>query len=238
MAYIYRHIRLDNNEPFYIGIGSDVGTTEKNQHTRARVSWCRNNHWINITNKTEYRVEIMLDDITWEEACEKEIFFIKYYGRKDLGEGNLCNLTDGGEGAFGQKMSDEIKENALWYRAIPIYQYDLEGNFIREWRSTAEAARDLKINGTGITGVLRGEHKFSKGYMWLYKEGNSPTKIKPCKSPQYKPIYQFTKDNIFIRKWNSVAEAEKSMGKVGIFKVITGVTKTSSGFKWSRNKTI
>jgi hypothetical protein len=23
MAYIYRHIRLDKNEPFYIGIGSD-----------------------------------------------------------------------------------------------------------------------------------------------------------------------------------------------------------------------
>ena len=23
MAYVYRHIRLDKNEPFYIGIGSD-----------------------------------------------------------------------------------------------------------------------------------------------------------------------------------------------------------------------
>jgi hypothetical protein len=23
MAYLYRHIRLDKNEPFYIGIGSD-----------------------------------------------------------------------------------------------------------------------------------------------------------------------------------------------------------------------
>jgi hypothetical protein len=23
MAYVYRHIRLDKNEPFYIGVGSD-----------------------------------------------------------------------------------------------------------------------------------------------------------------------------------------------------------------------
>lgn len=25
MAYVYRHIRLDKNEPFYIGIGKDEG---------------------------------------------------------------------------------------------------------------------------------------------------------------------------------------------------------------------
>jgi hypothetical protein len=25
MAYLYRHIRHDKNEPFYIGIGSDNG---------------------------------------------------------------------------------------------------------------------------------------------------------------------------------------------------------------------
>lgn len=238
MAYIYRHIRLDKNEPFYIGIGSDEGTTEKNDYVRARASWCRNTVWERITQKTKYRVEIMLHDISWEEACEKEIFFIKLYGRKDLGNGSLCNLTDGGEGAYGYKRSKEMNENALWYKAIPIYQYDLEGNFIREWKSAQEASRSLKIDGTGITGVLRGEHSYSKGYMFRYKDGNLPINIESCRSSRYKPIYQFTKEGKFIKKWSSVEEAERILGKIGIYKVLIGKTKTSSGFRWSRNKTL
>ena len=30
MAYLYRHIRLDKNEPFYIGIGSDTNFKRAN----------------------------------------------------------------------------------------------------------------------------------------------------------------------------------------------------------------
>ena len=101
MAILYRHIRLDKNEPFYIGIGRDI--------KRASSKSGRNKWWKNIVSKTDYEVEIMLDDLTWEEACEKEKEFIKLYGRKDLGLGSLCNLTDGGEGHKGYAFSDEQK---------------------------------------------------------------------------------------------------------------------------------
>ena len=78
MAYLYRHIRLDKNTPFYIGIGSDL------KYNRANSIKDRNIFWKRIANKTQYRVEIMLDDLSWEEACEKEKEFIKIYGRGDL----------------------------------------------------------------------------------------------------------------------------------------------------------
>lgn len=103
MAYLYRHIRLDNNEPFYIGIGTD------SQYKRANNFYNRSNHWKNITNKTQYEVEIILDDLTWEEACQKEIEFIALYGRKDLNRGTLVNLTDGGEGFLGYKHTSNAK---------------------------------------------------------------------------------------------------------------------------------
>jgi len=95
MPYIYRHIRLDKNIPFYIGIGSDF------KYNRANSIRDRNIYWKRITNKTQYRVEIMLDDLSWEEACEKEKEFIQIYGRVDLKSGTLCNLTNGGDGARG-----------------------------------------------------------------------------------------------------------------------------------------
>jgi len=93
MAYLYRHIRLDKNEPFYIGIGSDIDGKYSRAHNKMRSI-----HWKRIVSKTDYEVEIMLDDLTWEEACKKEKEFIKLYGRKDLKEGTLVNMTDGGDG--------------------------------------------------------------------------------------------------------------------------------------------
>ena len=106
MAYLYRHIRLDKNEPFYIGIGSD----SNGKYSRAfAIKTGRNPLHQNILNKTVVEVEILLDDLTWEEACEKEKEFIKLYGRIDLGVGCLSNMTNGGEGVFGKIVTDEMK---------------------------------------------------------------------------------------------------------------------------------
>jgi len=104
MAYVYRHIRLDKNVPFYIGIGSD------NDFKRAYCLKKRNNYWSHIVNKYQYEVEILIDDLTWEEACEKEKEFIALYGREDLNLGTLTNLTNGGDGAFGLRFSDESRK--------------------------------------------------------------------------------------------------------------------------------
>lgn len=103
MAYVYRHIRVDKNEPFYIGIGSDEF------FKRAFSVKNRNNYWKNITAKTSYRIDVLFQDLTWEEACEKEKEFISIYGKK-LSGGYLCNITDGGEGTLGLVFSEEVKK--------------------------------------------------------------------------------------------------------------------------------
>ena len=101
MAYVYRHVRLDTNQVFYIGIGSD------SVHKRAKSKANRTRYWVNITAKTEYRVDILCDDLTWEEACDKEREFIALYGRVDMGTGTLVNLTNGGEGMNGILLKEE-----------------------------------------------------------------------------------------------------------------------------------
>ena len=107
MAYVYRHIRLDKNEPFYIGIATHIKRAyERNQR--------KNKIWKSIVNKTDYEVEILFDDISREKALEKEIELIALYGRIDKKTGTLSNLTDGGEGFQGiwnkgRKASEETK---------------------------------------------------------------------------------------------------------------------------------
>lgn len=100
MAYVYRHIRLDKNIPFYIGIG--VGYRANQKHKRSL-------YWQRIVSKYGYRIEIIMDDLTWEQAVEKEKEFIKLYGRKDKKQGPLANLTDGGEGMLGFIVSEKTK---------------------------------------------------------------------------------------------------------------------------------
>ena len=104
MAYVYRHIRLDKNEPFYIGIGSDA------TYKRANSKKGRNKIWNDIVSKTDYEVEILCDKLNWENACIKEIEFINLYGRIDKHSGCLSNLTDGGEGVLGIIHTEQTKQ--------------------------------------------------------------------------------------------------------------------------------
>ena len=103
MAYVYLHTRLDNNQVFYVGIGSD----SKGKYTRANCSKRRGKFWKDFTKNIPYEVHILLDNLTWKEACEKEIELIIQYGRRDLGTGCLINLTTGGEGVNGYHHTEE-----------------------------------------------------------------------------------------------------------------------------------
>jgi hypothetical protein len=86
---IYFHYNPVKQEIFYVGIGN-----EKRPHSKQN----RNNHWHNIVNKYGYNIIIVEKNLSWEEAVEKEKFYIKLIGRKDLKLGPLVNMTDGGEG--------------------------------------------------------------------------------------------------------------------------------------------
>jgi len=115
--YVYKHTRLDKNEPFYIGIGQT--TKYKRAYNKSR----RSELWKNIVNKTDYLVEIVYDNLTLEEAKEKEKELIKLYGRRDLNLGPLVNMTDGGDGTVGVKRSEEyiskLKERNKLYKHTP-----------------------------------------------------------------------------------------------------------------------
>lgn len=104
MAYVYRHIRKDKNCPFYIGIGSD------SKYKRARERTRRSELWKRIVQKSDYDIEIIADDITMDEAKEKEKEFIALYGRIDLNTGCLANMTDGGDGTLNKVFSAEYRK--------------------------------------------------------------------------------------------------------------------------------
>lgn len=194
MAYLYRHIRLDKNEPFYIGIGSDEG------YGRSKEISNRNRYWRNIVKKTPYDVEIMLDNLTWEEACEKEKEFIKLYGRKDLNTGILCNLTEGGEGVLGMKHSEQtrkkISEDNKRPEKMRVCMNNLKKMQTPEARAKAIANTDYSFNKNPDVIAKR---KAKTDYQAIGKKIG-------------KPVLQYTKDGVFVREWDSAYQAYKENG--------------------------
>lgn len=111
--YIYRHIRLDKNEPFYIGVGTKKSFVKnwrtKSAYYRANEKGKRNKIWWDIVNKSEYKIEILIESNDLDFIFEKEIEFVKLYGRINNKTGILANLTDGGRGSKKLVVSEDTK---------------------------------------------------------------------------------------------------------------------------------
>lgn len=108
---LYFHINPLKNEIFYVGIGSKDRPYEKRRRSKL---------WNNTVSKYGYIVDIAHTNLTWEEACKKEKFYIKFLGRLDKGKGSLVNHTDGGEGTNGYKHTEETKlKIGLAFKGLP-----------------------------------------------------------------------------------------------------------------------
>jgi len=161
MAYVYRHIRLDKNEVFYIGIGND----NSGKYHRANKKQQRSKHWTNIAN-LGYEIEIIIDDLTWEHACQKEKELIKLYGRKDLNLGSLVNMTDGGEGSYNvspesrKKRSDALKNREFSIDHKNKIRESKKGKSLSEYH-----IQKLKESHIGIKRSKEAKEKVSKSLM-------------------------------------------------------------------------
>lgn len=54
----------------------------------------------------------------------------------------------------------------------PVIQYDLQENFVKEWKSACEAERQLKISQANISACCRGVRKTTGKFIWRFKEEN------------------------------------------------------------------
>lgn len=167
--FVYQHIRDDKKTVFYIGIGKirvdKLATTEKMKHYRAYTKQGRNPIWKAIVKKTSYTVEIVETDLSKEEAVKLEILLIKKYG-KIKNKGLLTNISDSGETIVPELLT--VLNNPKYSQKV--FQYDLEGNFIKEWLSANQIKRELGFDNSVIRKSLKGKTKspnISYGFQWF-----------------------------------------------------------------------
>jgi hypothetical protein len=179
MHYLYRHIRLDKNEPFYIGIGTKTNVNFKTFISEYRRAFSKQRKdskiWNLIVNKTDYEVEILFESDDYNFIKQKEIEFISLYGRINNNTGILSNMTNGGDGTLG-KVYDQFLINKLKIarskrgaiNKVKVYQYDLIGKFIKEWSSIKEASLYCNVHISTLQKIATKNvnNNYCKGYYW------------------------------------------------------------------------
>lgn len=95
--YLYRWIRVDVKQVFYVGFGTRrKGNCFTYAYGRALDKTKRNRCFKEVVANHPVDVEVFFETDDYNLVLEKEVEFINLYGRADLGKGSLVNLCNGG----------------------------------------------------------------------------------------------------------------------------------------------
>ena len=233
--HLYRAMRKYGIENFRISIVEECNDELLNEREVYWISYYDTLHnGYNETIGGEGRQQLNRDIIKEEWLKGKSAQEIaNFIGEKThsstiiniLKELNLYDLDE----VKKRKMLDIAKKQSIGQ----IIQYDEKGNEICRYDSVLAAANAVNGKTNSIqSAIYSGGSRY--GYFWSREQKEVP-KFKEIKQPKIRPILQFDKNNNFIDKYNSAAEAARENNATdgsSILKVCKGKRKTAYGYIW------
>lgn len=219
-GYIYKI--TSPTDKIYIGKSTNL-KLRLDDYRRLR---CKNQKFL-YNSLSKYGFDSHKFDIIYEgehslkELNELEIYYIGLFNSFHGNNHNGLNLTLGGEGVFGRKISDEHRKKII------------ESNKNRVYKKHTEETKKLisenrKKTGSTIAHKVACEkrkgRKIKKSDEWIKNNSES---IK-------KPILQYTIENVFIKEWKSAKDVEIELGlsRKNISANLRGKTKHAYGYVW------
>lgn len=197
-----------------------------------------------------FKHEILESDLSYDEAREKEIYYIDKYKsncRKYYKPTMGYNMDDGGCTGNGHPFSDEAKKkvsNSTYHLAKrkSIDCYDMLGNLTGIYPDLPAILKDYPtIAKTNIVKNCKGIINSLQGFRFFYHEDtNGKEKIEPYsyfiekKAKNERVVSQYTLDGEYVNTFNTVLEAAKSINadSTKIRKVCNQEQRTFKGFQW------
>lgn len=128
------------------------------------------------------------------------------------------------------------KTGSLCKTSKKIYQYDLDGNFIKEWHGIYETTRILKCQGLSSAII---KQKICNGSKWSYSPNGISEKYKKYRGLS-REILQYDLNDNLILEWDSPSTIQKKL-KIPCGQInhcCNGRTKTCHGYKWKYKNNI
>lgn len=236
---------LDIYKPYDHEIGYNM---RKHANSCAVANKCNYTSEFNIKTKSKpvYQYDLNGKFLKeWSSESEASRFFNGHPGSI----GDVCRKTIKTCYGFVWRHKSEIKNKnkILDYNEIKnacikaILQYDMDGNFIKEWKSTWDAAKFLNLDGGDICLVCQKSknRRSCGGFIWRYKEEDKIKQkiVVPEIKRTYKMIEQFNLGGELIKEWPSIREAYETLkiSKGVIWKSLTNKsTKLKYYFKYKK----
>lgn len=132
---------------------------------------------------------------------------------------------------MGLKKNKKGQESC---HAIPVYQYDLQGNFIKKWNSMVDACQAVGADSGNLSYACSGKIKTCMGYIWSYEYREiDPTKHE--RELNGNLVYQYTKTGELVATYKTAHEANRATGND--FSLICaccrGTRMSTGGYVWS-----
>ncbi len=124
------------------------------------------------------------------------------------------------------------------WNARKVYQYSLDGVYIKEWDCITDASKAKGCNGSNITSCAKHVRPNAGGYRWEYEKFEKLPQIVKVKKPKVsknrKAILMLNENNEIIGEYCSVTEAGEKLGinPTSISKALNGHIKTAGGYYW------
>ena len=170
--YVYIHV-LENNTPFYVGIGQNNRAFDLSGRTQAWKKY--------YTDKCKYA--IVEENLTLEDACIIEQNLIKKYGRLCDNTGTLVNKQLGGLIPFID-----------FYLNTSIFALDFYGNIIKAYNNIKEAKDIDGFMLSNIKCCLENKHTSHRKHQFIKQSDY----IKPDKHIHISIIKKNEKEKIPI----------------------------------------
>lgn len=114
-----------------------------------------------------------------------------------------------------------------------VYQFDLQGNLLKVWKSASEASNQFNNKNSSrvaINNVCNNITRQAFGYYWSFKDkfNYNPYNSKIA-------VAKYNLDGTFIESFTSIKEAAESLGLTNssnLSGAIRGLHKTCKGFRW------
>lgn len=140
------------------------------------------------------------ENMSNEDSLELEIKLIKLIGRITRKSGPLTNFSKGGETFLGYKH----KKNYIDTLNRPVVKYDINGDFIEEYKSVKEAGERNNMFPQTVSQICGGSIKIYKNE-FIFKYKDEPFEIRVRDKKQYPVIridYNFNE-----REYESLTKA-------------------------------
>lgn len=164
---------------------------------------------------------------TPEHIDSLEIEHIAYY--KKLGIS--LNIAKGGRNGNKGNIRSKGKDNV---NSVKVYQFNLEGIFIRTFDSMSEAAEICNGHVGKISRAISKQTFYSGGYLWLNEKLYNENVIPVRKNNVFKRCVQLSKNYEYINTFYCAKVAGEKTGArcSHILHCMKGIRKSAGGFIW------